>query len=439
MDSRYRIELKEAGQGGFGRIDKAWDNTLERWLAIKTLDPLFKDCPSLEDKERFRREAKTLASLTHTNIPAVYDVVFPDDGTDFKIFFQWVNGISAREYLRDRGLINLDQVRKWFGNICSALTHAHASGIIHRDVKPSNLIITDDLESCYLVDFGIALRTSDLRRLTPGTPIGSPGYMSPEQERGEELTHVSDLFSLGVVLYECLAGSKPTIGKYTPLNTINEAIPTSIDTLIKKCLQEKSERIQSAVEFIDELKGALRPRATFSLVLSQGSLADLHLALTKMSPEEYNYLPLGQRTLITTRLKDMIRINANHMRNPIASLLSDMVRLCSFTAGKDLEYIIEKAISFGYEVSYGEQWKGNIAIRNELNNIALVCHSAAHRVITGKVIEFWADMNKAADKETWYTHDLRIFFQNLLANDQCTSDICESIANRLEQLNELTH
>ena len=217
MDSRYQIEMKDAGQGGYGRIDKARDSTLERWIAIKTLDPLFKDAPSSEDKDRFKREAKFLASLTHTNIPAVYDVIFPDDGSEFKILFQWIEGITLRDYLKDKGVLSLDQVRHWFSNICSALTHAHALGIIHRDIKPSNLIVTNELESCYLVDFGIALKTSDLSRLTGGTPLGTPGYMSPEQERGEELNSVSDIFSLGVVLYECLAGSKPTIGKKSSL------------------------------------------------------------------------------------------------------------------------------------------------------------------------------------------------------------------------------
>ncbi len=439
MDTRYRIETKDAGQGGFGRIDKAWDNALERWLAIKTLDPLFKHTPTAEDKERFRREAKILASLTHTNIPAVYDVIFPDDATEFKILFQWIDGITIKDYLKDKGILDLTLVRNWFGSICSALSHAHAMQIIHRDIKPSNLIVTNNLESCYLVDFGIALKTSDLKRITGGTPIGTPGYMSPEQERGEELTPASDLFSLGVVLYECLAGSKPTIGKYTALNSINEAIPSTIDELVKRCLLEKTVRIQSAIEFFDQLKSALRPKTTFSLVLSQGALAEIHLSLSRMSPEEYSNLPLGQRTLIITRLKDMIRISASHMRNPIASLLSDMVRLGYLSAVQAYEYTIEKALSFGYEIEYSEQWKGNISIRDALNNIALVCHSASHRIICNKVIEFWDDISSVADKETWYTHDLRLLLQNLLANDQCTDDLCKNIADKLERLNELTH
>jgi serine/threonine protein kinase len=439
MDTRYRIEVKVAGHGGFGVIDKAWDNALERWLAIKTLDPLFKHSPSEEDKERFKREAKTLASLTHPNIPAVYDVVFPTAGNEFKILFQWIDGTTARDYLKNKGLLSLDQVRKWFGNISSALNHAHALQIIHRDVKPSNLIITNDLESCYLVDFGIALRASDISRLTGGTPIGTPGYMSPEQERGEELTPSSDIFSLGVVLYECLAGSKPTIGQYLPLNTINEAIPSTIDELIRRCLQDKTTRLQSATEFFDQLRSALRPRANFSFLLSQGSLADVHLSLTRMSPDEYINLPLGQRILILTRLKDMIRVNAAHMRNPTASLLSEMVRLSYRAPTNDYEYIIENALNYGYEVEYSEQWKGNISIRNALNNISLVCHSNSHRLISSKVIDFWIDIARVEGKEPWYTHDLRILLQNLLANDQCTDDFCASIADKLEVLNKLTH
>ncbi|GJQ22149.1 MAG: hypothetical protein HBSIN02_25040 [Bacteroidia bacterium] len=439
MDSRYRIQQKSVGQGGFGVIDKAFDDALERTLAIKTLDPLFKKTPSAEDKERFRREAKVLASLTHPNIPAIYDVVIPADESEFKILFQWIDGITIREYLTTRGPLTLDQVRLWFGHICSALTHAHSKNIIHRDIKPSNLIVTHDLSSCYLVDFGIALRTSDIKRVTEGTPIGTPGYMSPEQERGDELTAASDLFSLGVVLYESLSGSKPTVGQYVPLNSINETIPSTIDELVRRCLLDARTRIQTAVEFSDQLKNALRPRASFSIVLSEGSLADVHLGLTQMSPEEYANLPKGQRTLIISRLKDLIRVNAPHMLNPIASLLSELCRLGHFSPKPDFPFIVEKAVEFGYETRYTTLWTGNISIRNTLNASALTCHSEPHRIITEKTLAHWTNIDTVTQKESWYHHDLRVLLQNLLANNQCPDDLSTTLAEKLDRLNELTH
>lgn len=439
MDSRYSIEIKSVGQGGFGVIDKAVDHALERSVAIKTLDPLFKTNPSPDDKERFRREAKVLASLSHPNIPSIYDVYLPSDESEFKIYFQWIDGITIRDHLQTVGVLTLDQVRNWFANICSALTHAHSRQIIHRDIKPSNLIITKDLESCYLVDFGIALRATDLQRLSGTSTIGTPGYMSPEQERGEDLTPCSDLFSLGVVLYECLAGSKPTVGKYTPLNTINETIPSTIDDLVRKCLLEKSSRLQTAMEFYDHLKNALRPRASFSVVLSQGSLADVHVSLTQMSPEDFSNLPKGQRTLIISRLKDLIRVNAQFMLNPIASLLSELVRLVYFSPTTDYPFIIEQALKFGYETEYSTGWRGNSGIRNTLNSISLICHPESHRIITQKTLAHWTNIDGIREKDSWYRHDLRDLLQNLLANNQCPDDISGDIADKLDRLNEVSH
>jgi serine/threonine-protein kinase len=188
MNPRFSIIEALAGQGGFGKISKAKDTELERMVAIKTLDPLFKTAPTEKDKERFRREAKTLASLSHPSIPAIYDVQFSDPTGEFRIVFEWIEGHTFSQILRDTGLITLTDAEKWFVAICSALTHAHSRGVIHRDIKPSNIIISSTSGTAYLVDFGIALAKSDLDRLTSGSVIGTPGYMSPEQEKGEELT-----------------------------------------------------------------------------------------------------------------------------------------------------------------------------------------------------------------------------------------------------------
>lgn len=147
--------------------------------------------------------------------------------------------------------------------ICSALAHAHDRGLVHRDVKPSNIILAPKAASCYLVDFGIALKADDLS-ITGSTPIGTAGYMSPEQERGEDVTPASDVFSLGVVLYECLSGGRPPVGGYRPLALHNEAVPPGIDVLIQACLQDEVRlRPQTAQEFNDRLSRALRPHSTF--------------------------------------------------------------------------------------------------------------------------------------------------------------------------------
>jgi serine/threonine-protein kinase len=160
MDQRYRVEQAAVGEGGYGRIDKAFDTTLERPVAIKTLDPLFKTALTDADIERFRREARSLAQLSHPSIPAIYDVQFSPETSEFRIIFEWVDGRNLREHLQERGVLDLNDARQNFALICSALTHAHTKGIIHRDIKPANVIFSEAAGTCYLVDFGIALRHS---------------------------------------------------------------------------------------------------------------------------------------------------------------------------------------------------------------------------------------------------------------------------------------
>ncbi|RKZ88266.1 MAG: hypothetical protein DRR19_12695 [Candidatus Parabeggiatoa sp. nov. 1] len=111
MNTRYQIREASACEGGFGRTDKAIDAVLDRYVAVKILDPLFKESPSLEDKERFKREAKTLASLSHPNIPAIYDVLFPETSGEFKLIFEWIEGMTVRRFVDEKGVMSLEQIK----------------------------------------------------------------------------------------------------------------------------------------------------------------------------------------------------------------------------------------------------------------------------------------------------------------------------------------
>jgi serine/threonine-protein kinase len=436
---RYEIIEKDTGQGGFGKIDKAFDTALERHVAIKTLDPLFKDNPSGEDIERFKREAKTLASLSHPNIPAIFDVIFAESGGEFKIIFEWIQGTNARKSLAAHGVWSIEEVRRWFGNVCSALEHAHSKNIIHRDIKPSNLIITENKESCYVVDFGIALRTADIERLTHnGSPIGTPGYMSPEQERGEELDPSSDIFSLGIVLYECLCGNRPTVGEYKQLNDINEVIPPAVDNLIQECLQEKDKRVKSASQFIDMLNQALRPSTNLSIILTDGPLHEIQIALSEMNELEYMSLPSGQRRLIFSRLKDLISVDKEHMRNAVASLMGEFIRLSHQDNPKYYDNICQHAFNYGYCLEYSERWRGNRQIRENLNEVGKYCTSEAHRIISETLNKFLPETN-LEEQEGWFYHDIRVLLQNLLANPHCSDASAESLGDMLDRINELSH
>ena len=439
MSNRYEI-VQQAGEGGFGRVDHARDMILERNVAIKILDPIFKAEPSPEDKDRFRREAKTLASLSHPNIPAIYDVQMSEEDSDFKIIFEWIDGTTVNKWILEHGAMSLDQVKKWFGNISSVLSHAHSEAIIHRDIKPSNLIITKDLESCYVVDFGIALRQADLDRLTAGSPIGTAGYMSPEQERGEELGPESDIYALAIVLYECLAGFRPTVGEYKQLNSLNEAIPPSVDELILSCLTiDRNKRLKSATEFHRRLIKALLPHTELSETLTQGSLHEIQAAISNMSPPEYANLPAGQRRLILSRVSDLVKVDQPRLRNAVALLLAELVRVSYTLSSSHYSFFVQQGMKYGYEVQFGDQWWGNEQIRKNLNDVIFEVNEETHREISSIVIDLMKNADDLETKSKWYYHDLRILLQHLLANIHCSEELADSIGYHLDRVNEISH
>lgn len=431
VESRFEIVEEFAGQGGYGVVSKATDLELERNVAIKTLDPIFRNIDS-GDIERFKREAKTLAALSHPNIPSIYDVEFEPENKEFKIIYAWIEGLTLRKYLMDFGVLSLEDVKRYFGNICSALSHSHEKGVIHRDIKPSNLIITTIKESCYLVDFGISLTAKDIERLTNGTSaVGTPGYMSPEQERNEDLDSSSDIFSLGIVLYESLCGTRPTIGEYKPLSSINEAIPSTIDNLIRDCIKEKDRRIKSADEFYLRLTTALRPSSNLGITFSQGTIGDIITSLDILNHLSFINLPAGQRTLLLTKLKTLITADEFRMRNPTASFLLAILKICGRIEGSKFEFIIEKSIIYGFEIKYGETWKGNSSLRQELAELALSAEHNQHKILSEKLFVHLENKN-LEEIEDWFLGDYKTIIQNLLANDQCD----EESALKLEKIFE---
>jgi serine/threonine protein kinase len=439
MTGRYEVIKAAAGEGGFGRIDRALDTELEREVAIKTLDPLFKTEPSPQDIERFRREAKALARLSHPHIPAIYDVQFDEDAKEFRIVFEWIEGETLREHLQARGLLTLEEARQLFSRVCSALSHAHSHGMIHRDVKPSNIILTPDMLSCYLVDFGISLRQDDLSRVTGSSPVGTPGYMSPEQERGDDLTSASDMFSLGILLYECLAGVRPTVGGYRALSIHNESIPPSIDALIQEALRDEPDRRPaSAKEFGDRLTEALRPHANFTAILAEGSLHEIQLALNKMDSVSFAALPEGQRILLVTRLIDLINVDEPRMRNAVAALLAELVRLAHETKPRNYADIVKYTFEYGFEKQYAEAWHGNGPAREALKAASLICGRDAHELIANEVLGRLPGP-ALVDKPGWYFHDLRILLQNLLTNPACSDEKAEPLGKALSTVNEVSH
>lgn len=433
MDSRFAITEPLAGQGGYGKVDKAIDTILEREVAIKTLDPIFRGIEE-NDIERFKREAKVLAAISHPNIPAIYDVHLDAEGQEFKIIYAWIDGRTLNKYLIDQGTLSLDDARKYLGNVCSALAYSHSKGIIHRDIKPSNLIITNSSENCYLVDFGVSLTSRDIDRLTShSSAVGTPGYMSPEQENNEELDPSSDIYSLAIVLYECLSGSRPSVGEYKPLNTINEAIPSLVDALVRDCLLPKDKRIKTVEDFSIRLNQALRPSANIGATFSNGAIADVVASLQGLNHTTFTNLPIGQRILLMTRFKTLVAKDDFKLRNPIASFIEALLKLCARLSEQDFTPIVKSALEYGFHMQFSGVWIGNPAIRLELATLAFTVEHKQHKILAEETINFLSPI-KLSEQSPWFLGDMRNVVQNLLANEACEESVAMELGIQLENI-----
>ncbi len=244
----YRV-LGELGRGGMAVVYRGQHEQLQREAALKELPP-----EGQKDKEtlsRFHREALALAKFRHQNIVTIYDMVVKDNGSLFMVM-ELVDGPTLQELIKD-GPLPADVAAVVGARIASALDHAHFRHIIHRDLKPSNVMLTKAGE-VKLMDFGIA-KDVDLVALTQtGMAVGTPAYMSPEQVTGATLDPRTDIFSLGVLLYEALTGARPfqgksagevfakiRDGKYTPLNKAAPHVPKPLASIVKRALEVKPE------------------------------------------------------------------------------------------------------------------------------------------------------------------------------------------------------
>jgi eukaryotic-like serine/threonine-protein kinase len=202
---RYRIEGR-LGVGGMSTVQLAFDQRLERYVAIKLLAEHLADDPTFVS--RFRREALSAARLVHPNIVQVFDFGFDERQRQHFIVMEHVPGHSCAELLRDHGRMEVDQAVDVVTQACRGLDYAHRNGVVHRDVKPGNLLVSDS-DVVKLADFGIARATDQSSITQVGSVLGTAAYLAPEQARGEEAGPRADLYSLGVVAYQLLTGRLP--------------------------------------------------------------------------------------------------------------------------------------------------------------------------------------------------------------------------------------
>jgi serine/threonine protein kinase len=205
INGRYRVEGR-LGVGGMSTVLLALDERLERHVAVKLLAEHLADDPTFVS--RFRREALSAARLVHPNIVQVFDSGFDESAHQHFIVMEYVPGQSCAEILRDRGHLDVEQAVDIVSQACRGLDYAHRNGVVHRDVKPGNLLVSES-GVVKLADFGIARATGQSSITQVGSVLGTAAYLSPEQARGEEAGPQADLYSLGVVTYQLLSGRLP--------------------------------------------------------------------------------------------------------------------------------------------------------------------------------------------------------------------------------------
>lgn len=266
LGNRYEI-LEKIGEGGMARVYKAKCHLLNRIVAIKVLRPEF--AADEEFVRRFKRESQAAASLSHPNIVSIYDV--GQDGDIYYIVMEYVSGRTLKKLIKENdGPLDLKRSIDIAKQVCKALDHAHKNHIVHRDIKPQNILVTDD-NIVKVTDFGIARAVNGSTITYNGDVLGTAYYFSPEQARGNMTDEKTDIYSLGIVMYEMLTGKVPFEGEspisialkhiqedIIPPSKINESIPKELDQIVLKATEKD---INYRYKNVDEL---LKDLETFS-------------------------------------------------------------------------------------------------------------------------------------------------------------------------------
>jgi len=349
--SHYRI-IEKIGAGGMGEVYLAEDTELNRKVALKFLPSHL--CQDADCRARFKREAQAAAKLSHPNIVTIYEVGEYNGRPFFAM--EHLEGQTLRELIRQRD-IPLSQAVDIAIQLCEGLQEAHERGIVHRDIKPANIII-DKKERCKVLDFGLAAVKGEGRITRTGSTLGTVHYMSPEQSRGEQVDHRTDLFSLGVVLYEMVAGQVPFRGDSDPailhaiayddpepLARYRREVSEDLQRVIDKALtKDKSERYQHADEVLADLRRLRkdsakvssrrtpltvtgRARKSFARRLIYGALAVAAIAIL---------------SIVFGRKDDPDRVQATHRQITFTGKVRE---LAVSPDGKSVAYILQESES----------------------------------------------------------------------------------------------
>ncbi len=295
-----KYEITELiGQGGMATVYKGYQPDIDRFVAIKVLPPHPGHDPNFGD--RFRLEARTIAQLQHPHILPMHD--YGTDGDILYLVTPYLDGGSLKDLIDESGPMPLDQAESILRQIASALDYAHRRGVIHRDVKPDNVLL-DSEGNAMLADFGIVkILEGDTGLTATGGVLGTPAYMAPEQSQGEAITAQADIYSLGVIVYEMITGQQPYQAD-TPMQVMlkhitepvpriseaSESLPPAVEPVIMRVLaKDPKERYESAAEFAQQFLRAVNDNTQ-----------DYLPTATASSTREAVANPTGKRTEIAS-------------------------------------------------------------------------------------------------------------------------------------------
>lgn len=303
LDGRYEIH-ELLGVGGMAYVYKAYDNIKKRWVAIKILKEEL--AGNSDFLRRFRNESKAIAVLSHPNIVKVYDVSFGDRIQ--YIVMEYIDGITLKQYIEQQGEIKWREALYFTVQILRALQHAHEKGIIHRDIKPQNIMLLED-GTIKVTDFGIARFSQAETQTMTDKAIGSVHYIAPEQARGGYINDKADIYSVGVMLYEMLTGQLPFVAdnavsvaimqmqaEPTPPSRINPSIPKGLEEITMHAMEKNpAQRFPSAADMLEDVE---RFRSNPEIVFHYGEQVDRAYAGTSAdiygnvqqnaAPQKYN-------------------------------------------------------------------------------------------------------------------------------------------------------
>lgn len=300
LGGRYELQSR-LGRGGMATVFRGSDRVLGRSVAVKVLASTFaKDGTFVE---RFRREAQAAAGLNHPNVVAVFDTG-SDDGVHY-IVMEYVEGRTLADVIREEGALPPTRAAEIAATACHALSSAHEKGMVHRDVKPGNVLLTSD-GGVKVADFGIARVVSGEPLTVTGSVMGTASYLSPEQATGSKVDRRSDIYSLGCVLYEMLTGRIPFEGD-TPVSiaykhveeeptapsSVNPAVPSALEAVVKRAMAKSpTDRYQSADEMARDLRHAAAGAAPQTTVASSPEEQTAILPVSPGGPASTEPLPI---------------------------------------------------------------------------------------------------------------------------------------------------